>query len=75
MSRARKGLKAPVKKRRRVKVNPYRRIGLGADSGPGEIWYDPTSAEGQALAASLAEIFGPSEGRVVAVGCSDNLRL
>lgn len=71
MSRARKGLKAPTKKHRRVKVNPNRRAGLRADRGPGEIWFEPTSAEAEALAS----LFGPTEGRIVAVGMSDNLRI
>ena len=69
MSRARKGLRAPVKKRRRVKVNPNRRAGLRADGGLDGIWFEPTPAEAEALEA----IFVPSEGRVVAVGMSANL--
>lgn len=71
MSRARKGLRTPAKKRRRAKINPNRRAGLRADNGPGEMWFTPTPAEAEALEA----IFGPAEGRVVAVGMSDNLRI
>ena len=70
MSRARKGLRAPTKKRRRVKVNPNRRTGLRTDNSPGEIWFTPTPAE----AEDLASIFG-TEGKIVAFGMSDNLEI
>ncbi len=69
MSRARKGLRAPTKKHRRVKVNPNRRTRPRVDVGPGEICFKPTPEDVEALEA----IFGPSEGEIVEVCMSDNL--
>ena len=69
MSRVRKGLRATVKKRRRVKVNPNRRARPRGDVGPGEIRFKPTPEDIEALEA----IFGPSEGEIVEVCMSDNL--
>ncbi len=70
MSRARKGLKTPIKKRRRVKVNPNRRwTGPRGDGIHGEICFKPTPDDIEALEA----IFGPSEGEIVEVSMSSNL--
>ena len=70
MSRARKGLRAPTRKAHKTKVNPRRRMRIQA-GGTGEIWATPTPAEAEELEA----LFGPTEGRIVAVGMSDNLKL
>lgn len=74
MSRTRKGLRAPTKKIKRRKVNPYHRQ-PGPRSEAGDIFFAPDSSEGRAIAAMMDDFFGPSEGRVVAVGMSDNMRL
>ena len=74
MSRARKGLRAPIKKIKRRKVNQYRRQ-AGPRSAEGEVFFTPDSSEGRAIAAMMDAFFGPSEGRVVAAGMSDNMRL
>lgn len=69
MSRARKGLRASTKKTHKTKVNPRRRQGMGANV-PGEIWFNPTPAEAEALGA----VFG-TEGKIVMIGMSDNLKI
>lgn len=71
MSRARKGLKAPAKKSRKAKTNPIRQAGMRSNDRSDDNWFVPTATEAEALAA----LFGATEGRIVAVGMSDNLRL
>lgn len=72
MSRTRKGLKAPSKKIKRRKVNPYHRQ-AGRQHVDDGYSYDPESEEGMAISAMMESIFGPFEGRTVYVASSENL--
>ena len=39
------------------------------------VCYDPESREGRAITSMMDSIFGPSQGRTVAVGTSRNIRI
>lgn len=57
----------------RRKVNPKRYQAILPRTGGG-VFYDPASEKGRAITAAMEAVFGPSTGRTVAVGSSDNLR-
>ena len=65
MSRTRKGLRAPVKRAKRKKVNPRRRM---VHSENGVCWFEPTPEENE----ELKQIFG-MQGDAAMVGMSANL--
>lgn len=72
MSRVRKGMKAPAKKIKRRKVNPYHRQ-PGPRYAQDGYSYAPESEEGMAITSMMESIFGPFEGRTVYVASSENL--
>lgn len=74
MSHAKRCMRGPSKKRQRPHWEPIKRRTAAPADAHGEIWLDAASAEGEEMAAALNAIFGPPEGRVVAVGMSGNLK-